>query len=221
METAGIGAQGSTSSNPLTSGAASSLGKDDFMKLLIAQLGHQDPLNPTDNTAFVAQLAQFSALEQSMQTNTKLSNIADLQTSQLVGQSWNMIGKKVTAVSDTMSITTPGKPPAVQFNLAGPAKEVTAEIYDSNNNLLRKIDLGGMGMGAQSATWDGLDAKGANIPAGSYHVKITAKDAAGKDVDVSTTITGVVSGVDLSQGSADLLIDSAHVKMSSVLSVSM
>jgi len=49
-----------------------SLGKDDFMKLLVAQISHQDPLKPMDDTAFVSQLAQFSSLEQTMGINQRL-----------------------------------------------------------------------------------------------------------------------------------------------------
>lgn len=63
------------------------LGKDDFLKLLITQMQYQDPLNPMDNTEMVAQLAQFSALEQ-------MQNVA---TSTSYNQAVNMIGKSITA----------------------------------------------------------------------------------------------------------------------------
>ena len=65
-----------------TTNKNASLGKDDFLKLLVAQLSHQDPLSPQTDTAFVAQLAQFAQLEQSQNQSTTLSQI---QTS-LLGQ---------------------------------------------------------------------------------------------------------------------------------------
>jgi flagellar basal-body rod modification protein FlgD len=59
----------------LVSANQKALGENDFLRLLVEQLKHQDPLQPQDNTAFVAQLAQFSGLEQSMQTNSNLGLI--------------------------------------------------------------------------------------------------------------------------------------------------
>lgn len=63
------------------------LGKDEFINLLVTQLQYQDPLNPQDDTQFIAQMAQFSALEQMQNLNTSYS----------ASKAFNMIGKKITA----------------------------------------------------------------------------------------------------------------------------
>lgn len=61
-------------------GDASSLGKDAFLQLLVSQMKNQDPMAPTDNQAFIAQLAQFSSLEQLQQMNQSLTTIAGFYT---------------------------------------------------------------------------------------------------------------------------------------------
>ena len=60
----------------VTGQQSNALGKDAFMKLLITQLTHQDPTKPQDDTALIAQLAQFSSLEQMQQMNQTLTSIA-------------------------------------------------------------------------------------------------------------------------------------------------
>lgn len=102
--------QGVNASDPLSStGAAVSgsdaLGKDSFMQLLVQQIKSQDPLSPVDNQAFVAQLAQFSSLEQMTKVNDNLLGLAVLQQanalmSQLT-QSSGLIGKEVKYVDPT------------------------------------------------------------------------------------------------------------------------
>src|SRR4051812_42261876 len=85
-------------------GTNKAMGKDDFLKLLVAQLKNQDPLAPQDNPHFGAQLAQFSSLEAPMGTNPRLDGItsqnqglANTQVVSLVGKTATVKGSLVTA----------------------------------------------------------------------------------------------------------------------------
>ncbi|MDY7222999.1 flagellar hook assembly protein FlgD [Halalkalibacterium halodurans] len=72
------------------------LGKDDFLRILIAQLQYQDPLNPMDDREFIAQMAQFSSLEQMTNMNSAIQQFVKQQTSQTLVQHSELIGKRVT-----------------------------------------------------------------------------------------------------------------------------
>lgn len=89
MSVTNVSNQAASAANTATRTAGSDLGKDAFLQLLVAQVSNQDPLNPTSDTEFVAQLAQFSSLEQ-------MQNMNQAMESQ---QATNMIGKDVTANS--------------------------------------------------------------------------------------------------------------------------
>ncbi|WP_035179074.1 flagellar hook assembly protein FlgD [Alkalihalobacterium bogoriense] len=71
------------------------LGKDDFLKMLITQLQNQDPLNPMEDREFIAQMAQFSSLEQMTNMSTAIQQFVKTQTSQNLVQHSELIGKKV------------------------------------------------------------------------------------------------------------------------------
>lgn len=103
-----IGSVASTQSNSIP---ASALGQDDFLKILLTQLTYQDPLKPLDNQEFIAQMAQFSALEQSRQLNEKMDQ---LLTAQAANQSFGLIGKRVQ-FANTSGQLTDGTVSAVKF----------------------------------------------------------------------------------------------------------
>jgi flagellar basal-body rod modification protein FlgD len=75
-----------TNSSTTTSTSSSSLGKDDFLKLLVTQLQSQDPMNPMDDKEFISQMAQFTSLEQMKNMNTSIQ----------MTQATAYIGKQVT-----------------------------------------------------------------------------------------------------------------------------
>lgn len=105
------------------------LDKNAFLKLLITQLENQDPMDPQDNSEFVAEMAQFSSLEQMTNMNESLTKIntlvSNMDTSVLVGQLSGMIGKGVEWTKTTESADEEGKPVVTSENLSGVITGVT------------------------------------------------------------------------------------------------
>lgn len=101
------------SKSQATNGDNSTLGKDAFLQLLVTQMKYQDPLDPQDNGEYLAQLAQFSALEQMTNVAEGLGDVSKLvsniDTSVLVGQLSNMIGKDVQWIKESTSTDENGK----------------------------------------------------------------------------------------------------------------
>lgn len=99
---AGINGVSQNSQNTATDAVKKILGKDDFLKLLITQLKYQDPMEPTDNKEFIAQMAQFSSLEQMSNMSSGFEKMAAMQEAGFrelsIGQAVNMIGRTVSAV---------------------------------------------------------------------------------------------------------------------------
>lgn len=76
------------------------IGQDDFLKILLTQLNYQDPLKPMDNQQFIAQMAQFTALEQTRQMNERLDGLLTVQSA---SQSIGLIGRTVEVLSSSGS----------------------------------------------------------------------------------------------------------------------
>ena len=212
----GIGASGLGAS--LTSATQSSLGKEDFLKLPVAQLAHQDPLSPMENQEFVAQLAQFSSLEQMTNVNSNLQLLQVAQASMTNSQIASLIGKNVEVRSDQVRLLGSGRA-AVNFDLGATAKEVEIRILDANGNTVRTLKEGGKTAGLNSVQWDGKDNLGNVLPPANYKVEVSAKDSNGNAVAASTRFEGMVSGVSFEQGIPLLEINGAKVSVGDVLTV--
>ena len=90
------------SSSAATNLQANSLGMEDFLKILLTQLTYQDPLKPMDNQQFMAQMAQFTSLEQTQQFNSKLETLI---TNQAALQSVGLIGRTVDITVSGSTLT--------------------------------------------------------------------------------------------------------------------
>jgi flagellar basal-body rod modification protein FlgD len=119
---------GNVVDNPVTGASAPghTLTQNDFLKLLVAQMSAQDPLNPQSNTDFAAQMAQFSALQASQATQTDVSS---LQASQTVVQANGLIGRQVTLLAQDGTLPS-GPVSGVQMVSGTPKLVVKGALYD-------------------------------------------------------------------------------------------
>jgi flagellar basal-body rod modification protein FlgD len=211
----------STSLTPPTTAdpvGSSALGKDDFLKLLMAQLANQDPTAPTDNQAFVAQLAQFAGLEAAEGTNTRLDSMLMAQASNSQTAAVSFIGKVVDYRTDSINLQS-GLSATSQISLGAPASAVTVSVLDSKGNKVRSMKLSAQAAGPVTVTWDGNDDGGNRQPPGAYSLSVSATDANGKNVDIGLQNTGEITGVLFDNGIPKLKVNGSLVTMSQITSI--
>jgi flagellar basal-body rod modification protein FlgD len=201
-----------TSSQKTTS-TTTSLGKDDFLKMLVAQLKNQDPLKPMDGTEFAAQLAQFSSLEQLTNMNTQLQNLGLYQTTMSNTQAVNLLGKEVS-VSQGNQFPAEGATADFSYNLPKAAENVSISILDASGNQVDRIEAGKQTAGLQSMTWS----KGSNSD-GLYSYTVKATDAAGNAVTAGSMMTGKVTAVQYKDNAIYLTVNKQEIAFSDVVSV--
>lgn len=199
---------GTSSTSSTTKSADETMGKDAFLQLLVTQLENQDPLNPTDNTEFVAQLAQFSSLEGIQNLNTTLEGMTgSVEALQEFGSA-SLIGRSAKAESDSFSYE--GGVERLGFSFDSDVTEAVLTVKDSSGETVREISLGSLSSGYGEAEWDGKNSSGTAAEAGLYSFSVEAKGSDGSSANASTFVNGLVTGVSLGENSA-LLIDGLEV----------
>jgi flagellar basal-body rod modification protein FlgD len=206
-----------TASDTSAASAQNDLGKDAFLKLLTAQLANQDPLEPVDNQAFIAQLAQFSSLEQLQGVSSRLDSLLQATNSSTQIGTASLVGKEVTYRASSVDLTE-GERPTLKADVSGPAT-VTALIRDGSGRAVRAVVVQAQAAGTVDLGWDGKDADGNDLPTGSYSVSVSARAADGTSVDAQAVSGGTVQGVSYTGSTPALLVGSSAVQMSDVLSV--
>ncbi len=208
---------GSTTLSSYTDNVSNnSLGEQDFLTLLVAQLENQDPLDPQDNTEFIAQMAQFSSLEQQIATNDKLDTL--LSTNQAIGQlsAFNLLGQTVVTQQD--GFTLGDEAVELGFNLEQSAETVTLAIFDADGSVVATLDVDDVPAGTAFVSWNGLDGDGNALPAGEYSCLATAIYSSDSSEYLTTLQRAEVTGIDTSDG-ARLETGQGAYDLSSVIAV--
>ena len=171
-------------------GGFETLGKDEFLKLFIVKLRNQDPLSPASDEEFIAQLAQFSALEQAIQSRDLLTQIVDGQDGEARSRLMTLLGRHAVVSGGDMPLRVDGGvPEALALDLKGDAATVSVDILDGAGNVIRTIDLGAAVAGRRTVPWDGLDARGQAAGDGAYGYTVRALDASGRPVGADALLS--------------------------------
>jgi len=188
-----------------------SLGKADFLLLLVTQFKHQDPLNPMDDKEFVAQLAQFSSLEQLMNMNTSMDGLTAATKDQQMMNASNYIGKDVAASGNSVSKKdgTVGK---FFWAVGEEMAKGAIFVYDAEWNQVYGEELGPRSANTTfTFDWNGRNFTGALVPDGVYYIRLSCENASGQPLLVDTRVTGRVEGVAKEMGELYLRLDDGRI----------
>jgi flagellar basal-body rod modification protein FlgD len=198
----------------------SSLGKDDFLQILVAQLQAQDPLAPMEGQEFASQLAQFSSLEQLTNVNDNLEASQAFDVAMSNNSAIALIGKNVDAPGNAVDLKS-GEVETLSFSLDGDAADVSIDIFNSTGAIVSTIDLGAQTKGLREYVWNGTDSSGALLPAGNYTFNVTASDSVGNFVPTETFAAGLVTDVIFEDGQAYAIVNGQKLAVNEISKVSL
>ncbi len=178
--------------------------EDEFLKLLVAQMQNQDPLNPQDGAEFVAQLAQFTNIEIGIETNERLAGLQAAEQSASRASMMGLVGQTIKADPSNFRLTQDGPPLDFTVDLDDAASSVEIVIYDENGTQVRTIDGGSHSAGTTTIAWDGMDSEGLPVPAGDYSMEVIATDGEQGVINATASLTGLTTSVEFTPEGATL-----------------
>ncbi len=181
-----------------------SLGQEQFLKLMITQFQNQDPFKPMDNGDFLGQLAQFGTVSGIQDLQGSFAGLSDSLLSHQALQGAALIGRDALVDSDTVNFT--GAPVAGAVDVPSAGGQLSVAIYDDAGRLVRRMDMGDTAAGMQNFAWDGRDATGALVPAGTYHIESEFK-LGGQVSALETLLYGRVNSVSLGRNGSGLTLN--------------
>jgi flagellar basal-body rod modification protein FlgD len=176
------------------------LGQDAFLQLLVTQMNNQNPLNPQDNSEFVAQLAQFSSVEGITKLNGQMEDMSSSFQSSTALQASALVGRQVLVPGEKLNVTS-GSPVKGIVDVEASTSQLTLNVYNDTGVLVRQEIMGSTAAGSKAFTWDGKDSNGNPAPTGKYTFKASAI-VDGKAKDQVVNLPANVNSVTLGKGGA-------------------
>ncbi len=195
------------------------VGRDEFLVLFLAQLKHQDPLNPMDSTQFSSQLAQFSSLEQLFNVNENLESMQALQDGTSYYQALQLMGREIEATGNIM-YNDPVDGGMGGFSIPDNAY-CSVTIYDENGGFVNELILGFVGAGDNTFEWNGMTESGYLSGEGLYSFEVTAISEYGLQLPVESRIRGEVDRVNMDGETPIVYVGDIPLSLSQIMDIRM
>lgn len=198
-----------------------SLGQEDFLKLMTAQMNNQDPMKPMESGDFFNQIAQFSAVSGINELQDSFSQVANAMFSSQALQASGMVGRSVLFQSSQVNLTA-DTPVTGAVELPSSTSQLILNVYDANGELVKRMDMGEQPSGNVRFQWDGRDQDGNPVVPNTYYIGAEFKygsDTVSLDPYINERVDSVSIGANGS-GVTLNLSDGSKVALSSVKQIS-
>ncbi|CAM8656912.1 FlgD Flagellar hook capping protein [Burkholderiales bacterium] len=185
------------------------MGEREFLLLFTTQLQNQNPLDPMENEAFVAQLAQFSQLEATTTMSDKMTGLVDALKGQRLMDGSSLIGKQV-AVPNGPAILKNGAPISGLISVPDGASSVNYTVYNRNGTVVKSEELGRKPPGDVLVRWDGKDQSGRAMPDGAYQIVVNVRSPDGSNTTLPIATPDTVKSVSYSTETDDLVLETLN-----------
>lgn len=195
-----------TSSTPSASSVPNDLlsaTQDRFLKLLVAQMNNQDPLNPLDNTEVTSQMAQLSTVSGINKLTDLMSDFTGSFAQSQSLQAATMIGRGVFVPGQEMVLS--GGSALAAVDLPQSVESVNVFVKDASGQVIHSATLGAQPQGMLTLQWDGVTDQGTVAPSGTYKFEVQATSGGKQVSDLKPLAFGYVNSVTL--GSAGVTLN--------------
>lgn len=183
-----------------------SLGQEQFLKLMTTQMTHQDPTKPMENGAFLTQIAQFGTVSGIQDLQKSFGEFAGSINSSQALQATSLVGRNVLAPG-RQGLLGVGGDISGDIDLSDSSPNVNVKVTNAaTGEVVREIELGTHSAGKIPFTWDGLNANGVMANPGVYKIEATAY-IDGKNTVMETDIKSQVDSVSMGSGANGLKVN--------------
>ncbi len=183
-----------------------SLGQEQFLKLMTTQMTHQDPSSPMENGQFLTQIAQFGTVSGIQDLQKSFGDFAGAITSSQALQATSLVGRNVLAPG-TKGVLAVGGEITGDINLPDTATSVNVAVTDAaTGEVIKNMELGPHSAGKMPFVWDGLNENGVMANPGVYKIEATAY-IDGKNTGMETDINSRVDSVSMGSGANGLKVN--------------
>jgi len=182
-----------------------SLGQEQFLELMVAQVRNQDPFKPLENGEFLSQIAQFSQVSGIQELQNSFSQFANSLGSNQALQASALVGREVFVPGDT-AVYNPGQAFNGVVELSQSTSDLTVSVVNSAGETVRTVPMGTQQAGSFAFNWDGSTDAGSPAPAGVYKV-VAEANIDGEKVAVGTLVADKVDSVTIGRAGQGTILN--------------